>query len=267
MGKIPTKTHQCEAGASSGGMADRPLRTTCIPRPVQETKYKMKKGLDKGVNMRRVDIDARLEKGKEGGRLDLAEFLSWTGRHLPSLNIPTATPSPRLPCPYVQTSQSIPTFTTTYGYGSSKQYGRWRALAHAPFLPHLACVLPHSSHPWRLFLICLISSLFWDLLSFGICCGVLVSASHSHQDQRRLHEADNCMHGRPRNDQGNLVVTKGDQYDVRKEALITMTADLQPRSPTRTSSSFSPDSPPHTTVMAKVTGAVRNLILPTLATV
>jgi hypothetical protein len=66
MGKIPTKTHRCKAGASSGGVADRPLRTTCILHPVQETKYKTKKGLDKGVNMRRVDIDARLEKGKEG---------------------------------------------------------------------------------------------------------------------------------------------------------------------------------------------------------
>lgn len=43
------------------------------------------------------------------------------------------------------------------------RYGRWRARVHTPVLPCLARVLPHSSHPWRAFLICLISSLFRDL--------------------------------------------------------------------------------------------------------
>jgi glutamine amidotransferase/cyclase len=63
-----------------------------------------------------------------------------------------------------------------------------------------------------------------------------------------------CMDVRA-NDQGDLVVTKGDQYDVREKAPAITTADLQPGSPTRTSSSLSPD----TTVTAKVAGAVRNL--------
>jgi glutamine amidotransferase/cyclase len=69
-----------------------------------------------------------------------------------------------------------------------------------------------------------------------------------------------CMDVRA-NDQGDLVVTKGDQYDVREKAPTTTTTDLQPGSPTRTSSSLSPDSPPPppTTVTAKVAGAVRNL--------
>jgi glutamine amidotransferase/cyclase len=70
-----------------------------------------------------------------------------------------------------------------------------------------------------------------------------------------------CMDVRA-NDQGDLVVTKGDQYDVREKAPTTATtADLQPGSPTRTSSSLSPDSPPSppTAVTAKVAGAVRNL--------
>lgn len=43
------------------------------------------------------------------------------------------------------------------------RYGQWRAQVHTPVLPCLARVLPHSSHPWRAFLICLISSLFRDL--------------------------------------------------------------------------------------------------------
>src|SRR6267154_6224481 len=43
------------------------------------------------------------------------------------------------------------------------RYGRWRARVHTPVLPCLARVLPHSSRPWRAFLICLISSLFRDL--------------------------------------------------------------------------------------------------------
>ncbi|KAI0283339.1 imidazoleglycerol phosphate synthase [Russula aff. rugulosa BPL654] len=68
-----------------------------------------------------------------------------------------------------------------------------------------------------------------------------------------------CMDVRA-NDQGDLVVTKGDQYDVREKAPTSTTADLQTGSPTRTSSSLSPDSPPPpTTVTAKVAGAVRNL--------
>lgn len=69
-----------------------------------------------------------------------------------------------------------------------------------------------------------------------------------------------CMDVRA-NDQGDLVVTKGDQYDVREKAPTTTTADLQPGSPTRTSSSLPPDSAssPPTTVTAKVAGAVRNL--------
>jgi len=73
-----------------------------------------------------------------------------------------------------------------------------------------------------------------------------------------------CMDVRA-NDQGDLVVTKGDQYDVREKAHTTATAaDLQPGSPTRTSSSLEPDSPapplpPPTTVTANVAGAVRNL--------
>jgi hypothetical protein len=40
------------------------------------------------------------------------------------------------------------------------RYSRWRARVHTPVLPCLAHVLPHSSHPWRAFLI---SSLFRDL--------------------------------------------------------------------------------------------------------
>lgn len=60
-----------------------------------------------------------------------------------------------------------------------------------------------------------------------------------------------CMDVRA-NDQGDLVVTKGDQYDVREKAPTTTIADLQPGSPTRTTS-------PPTTVTAKVAGAVRNL--------
>ena len=56
-----------------------------------------------------------------------------------------------------------------------------------------------------------------------------------------------CMDVRA-NDQGDLVVTKGDQYDVREKVPTTTTAG----SPTRTSSSLSP-------VTAKVAGAVRNL--------
>ena len=69
-----------------------------------------------------------------------------------------------------------------------------------------------------------------------------------------------CMDVRA-NDQGDLVVTKGDQYDVREKAApTTTTADQQPGSPTHTSSSsLSPNSPPPTTVTAKVAGAVRNL--------
>lgn len=73
-----------------------------------------------------------------------------------------------------------------------------------------------------------------------------------------------CMDVRA-NDQGDLVVTKGDQYDVREKAApttTTTTADQQPDPPTRAlSSSLSPDSapPPPTTVTAKVAGAVRNL--------
>jgi glutamine amidotransferase/cyclase len=68
------------------------------------------------------------------------------------------------------------------------------------------------------------------------------------------------VHGRPRKRPGDLVVTKGDQYDVREKAPTTTTADLQPGSPTRTPSSLSPDSSsPPTTVTAKVAGAVRNL--------
>ena len=67
-----------------------------------------------------------------------------------------------------------------------------------------------------------------------------------------------CMDVRA-NDQGDLVVTKGDQYDVREKAPTTTSTDLQPGSPTRTSSSLSPDSPSPTTVTAKVAGAVRNL--------
>ena len=67
-----------------------------------------------------------------------------------------------------------------------------------------------------------------------------------------------CMDVRA-NDQGDLVVTKGDQYDVReKQAPSTTTADPQPGSPTPTSLSLSPDSPP-TAVTAEVAGAVRNL--------
>ncbi len=65
-----------------------------------------------------------------------------------------------------------------------------------------------------------------------------------------------CMDVRA-NDQGDLVVTKGDQYDVREKAPTTASADLPPGLPPRTSSSLSPDSP--TTVTAKVAGAVRNL--------
>ena len=67
-----------------------------------------------------------------------------------------------------------------------------------------------------------------------------------------------CMDVRA-NDQGDLVVTKGDQYDVREKAPSTTTT-TQPGSPTHTSSSLSPDTPsPPTTVTAKVAGAVRNL--------
>lgn len=67
-----------------------------------------------------------------------------------------------------------------------------------------------------------------------------------------------CMDVRA-NDQGDLVVTKGDQYDVREKAPTTTTADLQPSSPIHTPSSLSADSLPPTTVTAKVAGAVRNL--------
>src|SRR5580698_7141942 len=43
------------------------------------------------------------------------------------------------------------------------RYGQWQVRVRAPVLPCLARVLPHSSHPWRAFLICLISNLFRDL--------------------------------------------------------------------------------------------------------
>lgn len=74
-----------------------------------------------------------------------------------------------------------------------------------------------------------------------------------------------CMDVRA-NDQGDLVVTKGDQYDVRERGPnTTTTTDLQqqPGSLTRSSPSLSPDPdsplPPPATVTAKVAGAVRNL--------
>jgi imidazole glycerol-phosphate synthase len=65
-----------------------------------------------------------------------------------------------------------------------------------------------------------------------------------------------CMDVRA-NDRGDLVVTKGDQYDVREKAPTT--ANIPPGSPPRTSSSLSPDSPPTTAVTANIAGAVRNL--------
>src|SRR5258708_2093697 len=64
-----------------------------------------------------------------------------------------------------------------------------------------------------------------------------------------------CMDVRA-NDRGDLVVTKGDQYDVREKAPAT--ANIPQGSPPRTSSSLSPDSPP-TAVTANIAGAVRNL--------
>jgi len=73
-----------------------------------------------------------------------------------------------------------------------------------------------------------------------------------------------CMDVRA-NDQGDLVVTKGDQYDVRKKPPTAVILPPGSGSPPRTTSSSSssspasPPSPPPFAVSATVAGAVRNL--------
>jgi glutamine amidotransferase/cyclase len=71
-----------------------------------------------------------------------------------------------------------------------------------------------------------------------------------------------CMDVRA-NDQGDLVVTKGDQYDVREKPPTTVILPPGSGSPPRTTSpspsSSSPPPPPPFAVSATVAGAVRNL--------
>jgi glutamine amidotransferase/cyclase len=72
-----------------------------------------------------------------------------------------------------------------------------------------------------------------------------------------------CMDVRA-NDQGDLVVTKGDQYDVReKAAAVPLAPSSPPRAPSSLSpSSTTPSSPPTTAsvpLSTTVAGAVRNL--------
>ena len=69
-----------------------------------------------------------------------------------------------------------------------------------------------------------------------------------------------CMDVRA-NDQGDLVVTKGDQYDVREKPPTTTTAVPPPGSPpSPPPSDTSPNTPPSAiAISATVAGAVRNL--------
>ncbi len=60
-------------------------------------------------------------------------------------------------------SVTVPVLKHSHPLALCVRYGRWRARVHKPVLPCRGRVLPHSSHPWRAFLICPISSLFRDL--------------------------------------------------------------------------------------------------------
>src|SRR5882757_4832523 len=60
-------------------------------------------------------------------------------------------------------SITVPVLKHSHPLALCVRYGRWRAQVHKPVLPCRGRVLPHSSHPWRAFLICPMSSLFRDL--------------------------------------------------------------------------------------------------------
>src|SRR5216684_2510340 len=75
------------------------------------------------------------------------------------------------------------------------RYDRRRARVHTPVPPCPARVPPHSSHPWRAFLICLISSLFRDLargpcLASRLCAPMLLMMLRSPTKPSSILEID-----------------------------------------------------------------------------